>query len=140
MGGDRRTRDAWRVQIGPLVAQLACVLCLMLAGCTGQQAAEGEDICNEAAQAVAQRTMACGGSIEDANARYAAVVNDFACIAVASDEPDLGCAPAIMGLTCDAVEASGDDLQRWLSLPACQGTFEPRPLGPSGENEEETTQ
>jgi len=45
-----------------------------------------------------------------------------------------------MGLTCDDVETAVDDLQRWLSLPACQGTFELHPLGPSEGNEEEATQ
>ena len=103
----------------------SCPLWLMLLlGCSGQHAAEGDDICREAAQAVAQRSVSCGGDTETANARYSAVLDEFACIANPESAPNVDCAVAINALTCDQVQTLGDEPDGWVSRGECQNTFD----------------
>jgi hypothetical protein len=95
-------------------------------GCSGQEEADGQALCEDAAQAVAQRTVACEGDTELANSRYAGVLEGVRCIAAVTDNatPDTRCAAAILSISCDEVAALGNDYVAWADRPACDGTFD----------------
>ena len=99
------------------------LLVLLLCACTGQEEVEGDALCEDAAQAVAQQTVSCGGDIEVGNARYDAVLAAAPCIAK-GNEPNVSCSLQIKKLSCDEVETLGDDAFAWINRPECAMTFE----------------
>jgi hypothetical protein len=100
------------------------LLVVLLAACTGQEDAEGDALCEDAAQAVAQQTVSCGGDIELGNSRYEAVLSAAPCIANVQGEAKGSCSVEIKKLTCDEVETLGDDVFAWINRPQCSATFD----------------
>ena len=111
-----------RIPFAVLGPTMLVMLCL---GCSGQEEADGQALCEDAAQAVAQRTVTCDGDTELANSRYAGVLEGVRCVATVPDNttPDTRCAAAILSLTCDEVATLGNDYAAWVDRPACDGTF-----------------
>ncbi len=109
----------------PFAVHGPTMLVMLCLGCSGQEEADGQALCEDAAQAVAQRTVACEGDTELANGRYAGVLEGVRCIAAVPDNttPDTRCAAAILSLSCDEVAALADDYAAWADRPACDGTF-----------------
>lgn len=99
-----------------------------LLGCESHRVMDPDQPCLEAGYAIASRTYECTDDNALANARYEAFADDYACIPHVLDDngnipvQDLfHCGYLIRTLSCDDVEAFGDDLDAWLSVsPACQ--------------------
>jgi hypothetical protein len=103
---------------------VSALLVVALCGCTGQEEVEGDALCEDAAQAVAQQTVSCGGEIELGNSRYDAVLAAAPCIATVQSGVNAGCSIRIKKLTCEEVETLGDDALAWINRPECATTFD----------------
>jgi hypothetical protein len=96
----------------------------ILSGCPEEWQDEPASlVCDEVGYAIASRTFACTGDDALALERQGAFGDDFTCIAEGPPAPTADlyhCAVAILDLSCDDVDALGDDLAGWLaSSPAC---------------------
>lgn len=109
---------------------MRCLPLTLLIACS--PALQPEDLCEEVYEAVARRTFQCTDDSDRANTAYDRMVADTTCIAT---EPDPGtvlvlddCALAVLGATCDDVDALGDQAAYWIDTsPTCTELLE---LGP----------
>lgn len=110
-----------------LVRGLGLPLCMAaLWACSSQEEVSGEALCEDAAQAVAQRTLSCGEDVEVGNERFHWVMDQARCIAKleSSGTPSARCSDAIRKLTCEEVEAIGDDVSLWITRAECAEIFD----------------
>jgi hypothetical protein len=87
---------------------------------SGAEEVDASVICEDVAQAVAQRSLACTNDPDLGNRRYHGVLDSFACVASGAsykDDPRFNCSRSIGTLDCAEVEA-----RNVLSLTA-GGTF-----------------
>lgn len=82
-------------------------------------------VCDEVGFAISRRTWQCTGDEALAAERWDAFQDDATCYDVDAevDEADnyLACATAIEAMSCEEVEAAGDDLSAWLAAsPVCE--------------------
>lgn len=80
--------------------------------------------CLDAAYNIAARTFECTGDPDLANARYEAFESEFRCKPVDVETDPVSdyfhCSVTIGALTCEEVEAFGDDIACWFGVsPAC---------------------
>lgn len=105
----------------------AAALLLAATRCAEVQQASGQDICDEAGFAVSNRTLACSGDQGLSNARYEKLRADYLCTAAepTSDrDAQVDCPRSLLALSCDQVNAAGDDLDRWLrDIVPCSTLF-----------------
>ena len=100
---------------------------------------ENDELCKEAGYSIANRTYSCTANPELANQRYEKFAREFTCsITDVQRAPVvcyLECAEAINALSCDDVDALGNDIEAWLlTSPQCSRMFEE--LGPVAKPED----
>ena len=100
-----------------------------LAGCT-----DGAS-CEDVGQAVAVRTWECTGDSELGFARAKRLRNDLACASGEDHDAIVAgptCLAEIDALSCEEVDAIGDDPAGWLvAAPGCADAFGPAPAAPA---------
>lgn len=109
---------------------------LLVFGCTRR--IDAESPCREVAYAIASRTVDCTGDEDLATARAEEVSSAWTCLAPGPEAngADTGsfitpenlyhCAYTLRGLSCDEVDALGDDLDAWLATsPICDRILAP---------------
>lgn len=95
----------------------------------------GDDLCDEATQAVALRTLQCTSDAALANARHDAVAEGTCVADPARADVLVACPAAMLAAACAEVEAHGDQPSFWLALdPACAEVLSAAPAsGTSGD-------
>jgi hypothetical protein len=111
------------------LVSLSLVLAAILA-CSGYEDADPSEVCNEAGYSIANRTLVCTNDAELGNARYRMLFDQYTCVAQqppppvdpGQDQPpgltfeqQLQCAQTLFGLSCDQVNALGDNIGGWLA-------------------------
>lgn len=128
------------------------MIALLLGACAAMRVLPKDQPCIEAGYAISRRTFECTADPDLANARYLQFQDEYTCVPIPDwyriDDgisvnglltyDDTGrprieaqdyfhCSFAISQLPCEAVEAFGDDLSRWLaSSDACGWIVEPK--------------
>jgi hypothetical protein len=123
--------------------------------CQGYEEPDGNDACQEAGYAIANRTVTCGGDRDTGNERYRSLFRQYTCIAqfgVYVDPVDsvdgtppapvpnqippgaaFGCSVAIRQISCDQASRNGDSIASWLgAAPTCGQIFSGPGLGAGG--------
>lgn len=95
-----------------------------VASCGGIEELPKDQPCRDVALSIAQRTMDCTDDADLAQERLDAFDQRYSCVEVDVAKDDVGklyhCSSMVGGMTCDAVEKAGDDLDQWLTVsPAC---------------------
>jgi hypothetical protein len=108
---------------------MRCVAPLALIGCAPAWIPmEPQAVCQDVAYAVAARTFECQSDEALATERTAAFEDGYTCLVTSLREPIglyYACPVAVNALSCDEVEAFGDDLDLWLAASdACATILE----------------
>lgn len=106
---------------------------LTSAGCSGVDEVDGSALCDDAIQAISQRTLACTGDRDAANARYATLKAQATCkagltVGPGADDPRFHCTQAIQLVPCSEVATRADNLRAWLTDATCSQIFDFSPV------------
>lgn len=83
---------------------------------------EPDDVCEDVAASVSNRTFACTRDVKLANDRYHQLRSRYRCTAdpLTPFEEVYDCPIAVGELSCEQVAAAGEDYDKWLSAsPRC---------------------
>ncbi len=107
---------------GGRAARAACWLAAAWLLACQPRTFEPDDVCEDVAASVSNRTFACTKDIDLANARYHQLRSRYRCTAdpLTPFEQVYDCPISVGELSCEQVSAAGDDYDKWLSAsPRC---------------------
>jgi hypothetical protein len=98
-------------------------------GCSGVDEVDTTALCDDTIQAISQRTLACSGDRDLANARFSTLKNQAVCktgvpVGPGTDDLRFHCAQAIQLVPCTEVSTRGDNLRAWLTDSSCSQEFD----------------
>jgi hypothetical protein len=107
-----------------------------LSGCSGEEDVDASALCDDVAQVVAQRTVACTADVDLGNRRYERFRTAFPCktapLQADTQDPRYSCAQSIQALDCKGVAARGDNVGAWYTDHGCSLVFDLSGAGGAG--------
>ena len=120
-----REKNHW---LGSALLALVVSGVFLFANCDPFDDARGDDVCNSAGYAIANRTVDCTNDTKLANSRYSDFHYGFQCLYESSTPENeknkwFSCSDVISDLDCKLVQENGHNLSWWISDPKCQGLY-----------------